>query len=197
MTNVRRKRRKSSSLKTVHIGPLAIVCMYLPLTRNKEKRSQLRFLGNHIVKDASRLPGKHLWFYLENKSQASRFTPTGRSLWNLYIPHESYALYYLLLLPFSCWVVSDSATPWTVACQVPLSMGFPRQEYCSGLPCLSRGSYWPRDQSHISSILCITGGFFTTDPPGKPFIIYPGWIHVGYEFAHEFMCKNITLGGSF
>ena len=25
--------------------------------------------------------------------------------------------------------------PWTVACQVPLSMGFSRQEYCSGLPC--------------------------------------------------------------
>ena len=28
----------------------------------------------------------------------------------------------------------NSATPWTVACQVPLSMGFPRQEYWSGLP---------------------------------------------------------------
>ena len=26
------------------------------------------------------------------------------------------------------------ATPWTVACQAPLSMGFPRQEYRSGLP---------------------------------------------------------------
>ena len=25
-------------------------------------------------------------------------------------------------------------TPWTVACQVLLSMGFPRQEYGSGLP---------------------------------------------------------------
>ena len=24
--------------------------------------------------------------------------------------------------------------PWTVALQVPPSMGFPRQEYCSGLP---------------------------------------------------------------
>ena len=24
--------------------------------------------------------------------------------------------------------------PWTVACQAPLSMGFSRQEYCSGLP---------------------------------------------------------------
>ena len=26
------------------------------------------------------------------------------------------------------------ATPWTVACQAPLSMGFSRQEYYSGLP---------------------------------------------------------------
>ena len=26
------------------------------------------------------------------------------------------------------------ATPWTVACQFPLSVRFPRQEYCSGLP---------------------------------------------------------------
>ena len=32
-------------------------------------------------------------------------------------------------------VVSDSfTTPWTVACQAPLSMGFPRQEYWMGLP---------------------------------------------------------------
>ena len=26
------------------------------------------------------------------------------------------------------------ATPWTVACQAPLSIGFPKQEYWSGLP---------------------------------------------------------------
>ena len=31
-------------------------------------------------------------------------------------------------------VVSDSATPWTVAYQASLSMGFSRQEYWSGLP---------------------------------------------------------------
>ena len=30
-------------------------------------------------------------------------------------------------------VVPDSATLWTVACQAPLSMGFSRQEYWSGL----------------------------------------------------------------
>ena len=28
-------------------------------------------------------------------------------------------------------------TPWTVACRDPLSMGFSRQEYYSGLPCSS------------------------------------------------------------
>ena len=40
----------------------------------------------------------------------------------------------------SCLVVSCVllfATPWTVACQAPLSMGFSRQEYWSGLPCPS------------------------------------------------------------
>ena len=31
------------------------------------------------------------------------------------------------------------ATPWTIAHQAPLSMGFPRQEYLSGLPFLSPG----------------------------------------------------------
>ena len=35
---------------------------------------------------------------------------------------------------WSCSVVSDLATPWTVAYQAPLSMGFSRQEYWSGVP---------------------------------------------------------------
>ena len=30
-------------------------------------------------------------------------------------------------------------TPWTVACQGPLSMGFPRQEHWNGLPFPSPG----------------------------------------------------------
>ena len=33
--------------------------------------------------------------------------------------------------------MSNSATPQTGARQAPLSMGFSRQEYWSGLPCLS------------------------------------------------------------
>ena len=47
----------------------------------------------------------------------------------------------------------SSATPWAVANQPPLSMGFPRQEYWSGLPFLSPGDLLnPGDQTHISSI---------------------------------------------
>ena len=39
--------------------------------------------------------------------------------------------------PLSC--VQLFVTPWTVACKLPVSMGFPRQEYCSGLPFPSLG----------------------------------------------------------
>ena len=37
--------------------------------------------------------------------------------------------------------VQLSATPWTVARQAPLSVGFSRQEYWSGLPCPSPGGF--------------------------------------------------------
>ena len=43
---------------------------------------------------------------------------------------------------YVCSVVSDSSeTPWTVVHQAPLSMGFLRQQYWSGLPFLSPGSF--------------------------------------------------------
>ena len=34
---------------------------------------------------------------------------------------------------------NSSVTPWTVIHQAPLSVGFPRQKYWSGLPFLSLG----------------------------------------------------------
>ena len=55
------------------------------------------------------------------------------------------------------------ATLWTVARQAPLSMGFPRQEYWSGLPCPP-----PEEISHPGMELmshwspALAGGFFTT-----------------------------------
>ena len=41
--------------------------------------------------------------------------------------------------PCSLSRVQLFAIPWTVAHQTPLTMGFSRQEYCSGLPCSSPG----------------------------------------------------------
>ena len=41
----------------------------------------------------------------------------------------------------ACSVVSNSATPWTVPRQAPLSMAFSRQEYWSGLPVPAPGDF--------------------------------------------------------
>ena len=49
------------------------------------------------------------------------------------------------VLTLSLSVMSDSATPRTVACQASLSVGFFRPEYWSGLPFPSRGSSQARD----------------------------------------------------
>ena len=50
-------------------------------------------------------------------------------------------------------VVSDSAPPWTIACQAPLSMGFPKQEYWSGLPFLLHGIV-PTQGLNLSLLHC-------------------------------------------
>ena len=44
-----------------------------------------------------------------------------------------------MILNVSHSVVSNPVTTWTVARQAPLSMGFSRQEYWSGLPCSPPG----------------------------------------------------------
>ena len=63
-------------------------------------------------------------------------------------------------------VMFDSATPWTVAHQAPLSMGFFRQGSWSGLPFPPPGD---RPQAGIKlESLALASGFFTTDPPAKP-----------------------------
>ena len=59
-------------------------------------------------------------------------------------------------------------TPWTVARQAPLSMGFPREEYCSGLPFPSPGDL-PNAGTEPESLISpdFTGGFFTTSTTWK------------------------------
>ena len=57
-------------------------------------------------------------------------------------------------------------TPWTIAHQAPLSMGFSRQEYWSGLPFPPPGDL--PDPGIKPTSPTLAGGFFTTEPPGRP-----------------------------
>ena len=60
----------------------------------------------------------------------------------------------------SCWTLCDL---WTIASQAPLSTGFSRQEYWSGLP------YLPPEDLPNPGIKpmspALAGGFFTTELP--------------------------------
>ena len=69
-------------------------------------------------------------------------------------------------LPQSCPTLCD---PWTVACQAPLSMGFSRQEYWSGLPCPPPGDL-PNPGTEPRSLMSLHWqmGSLPLAPPGEP-----------------------------
>ena len=58
------------------------------------------------------------------------------------------------------------ADPWTVACQAPLSMGFSRQEYWSGLPFPSPGDF--PDPGIEPGSPAMEADALTSEPQGKP-----------------------------
>ena len=86
-----------------------------------------------------------------------------------------------MLSCFSC--VQLFSTPWSVACQVPLSMGFSRQEHWSGLPCPPLGDLLDPGTEPVSLLSpTLAGRFFTTEPPGKPSVamrVYNGGKSIG------------------
>ena len=60
-------------------------------------------------------------------------------------------------------VVSDSfVTPWTAARQTPMSLGFSRQEYRSGLPFPPPGVFPTQGWKPPIKSPALAGGFFTT-----------------------------------
>ena len=67
--------------------------------------------------------------------------------------------------------MSDSfASPWTVACQDPLSVGFPRQGYWDRLSFPFPGDLPNRGIKPVS--YASVAGLSTTEPPRKP----PTWM---------------------
>ena len=109
------------------------------------------------------------------------------------------------------------ATPWTVACQTLLSMGFSRQEYWSGLPCPPQGTFLTqRRNPRLLHLPALAGRFFTTaaakslqscptlwdpidgSPPGSPI---PGilqartleWVAISFSNAWKWNVKVKSL----
>ena len=67
-----------------------------------------------------------------------------------------------------CWTL---ATPWTVAGQAPLSMGFPRQEYWIGLPLPSPGNL-PNPRIKPGSH-ALHADSLPSELPGKTYLEHP------------------------
>ena len=75
-------------------------------------------------------------------------------------------------------------TPWTVAHQAPMSMGFSRQEYWSGLPFPPPGDL--PDPGIKPRSPALQADALTSEPPGKPIVgnlmLYPLNI-LSYRFS--------------
>ena len=82
------------------------------------------------------------------------------------------------------WSSTDHSPP------APLSMGFSRQEYCSGLPCPPPGDL-PNPVIEPESPV-LAGGFFTAEPPGKPHLTHRKSQNKVHDGIHQRNCKPIT-----
>ena len=92
------------------------------------------------------------------------------------------------------------AAPWTVAHQAPLSIGFPRQEYCDGLPFPIPGDLL---NSGIEPMFlmspALAGRFFTTSATWEAYIniyvciyIYKYVFVFTYIYTHTYILSNTS-----
>ena len=114
-----------------------------------------------------------------NMQEGSRYplgrTPTRRpgkqqtAWWSTHHPESRGRESLSLIQRCYCCLVAESVqlfvNPWIVVHQTALSVGFPRQEYCSGLPFPSPGGL-PNPGIKPASPALQTGSLLT-EPPGK------------------------------
>ena len=106
----------------------------------------------------------------------------------LYLKNSSTSLFVV------CCLVAKScptlATPWTVARQALLSVGFSRQEYWSGLPFPFPGNLPdPGIKPMPPESSALAGGFFTTVPHRKPLVFLQ---FSSVQFSHSLFMTSWT-----
>ena len=87
----------------------------------------------------------------------------GQQIPNRVSPNKS--MFRSIIISICCCVYNFSVTPSTTAPQTPLFIGFPRQEYWSGLSFPSLEDLPDPGIETVSSALA--GRFFATEPPGR------------------------------
>ena len=134
------------------------------------------------IRDAGSVPGvgRSRGGERGNALQYSRLeNPMDRGAWRASVPGATQSRTRLsdrrLYLLYACGLshfsrVQIFATLLTVPCQAPLSMGFSRREYWSGLPCPPPGDL--PDPGIEPTSLTLAGRLFTTELPGKLFHLY-------------------------
>ena len=115
-----------------------------------------------------------------------------------------FIFYHIVLIPIGLYLTSWMdicmlsslsrvwlfAAPWTVVHQAPLSVGFSRQEYWSGLPCLPPGNL-PDPEIEPTSLMSpeLAGGFFTTSTTWESQMdLYPM-----YNFVKSLVISKILV----
>ena len=95
--------------------------------------------------------------------------------------------------------MSDSVTPWTVAYQVPPSMGFSRQECWSGLPFPSPGDL--PDPGIEPGSPTLQADALPSEPPGNPNsilksrgITLPTKVHLVKAMVFQWSCMDVRVG---
>ena len=90
-------------------------------------------------------------------------------------------------------------TPWTIACQAPLSIGFSRQEYWSGLPCPPPGDL-PKPGTEPVSRNCLQEASLPLEPPENiagRIMVLPVSVRVENGNPIQYSClKNLLNRGT-
>ena len=148
----------SLSCKICKIQPILI--QYERMHHFLDACCSLKLCKNRIFKNVN--PPNSCVLLLTGEVMRIKIVPTSRFLWDSFrLVYDAYCC--CSLVAKSCLTLCDPMD--YIAHQAPLSMGFSRQEYWSGLPCPPPGDL--PDPVIKPKFPALADRFFTTEPPGK------------------------------